>query len=498
MSYQYHGERNRFRWGSAPGDDEEERKMNYCQQQVGLREKCGVYGVYNTGDISMGSAAYLALFSMQHRGQDGAGIASTDGKTVRYHKDLGLVGDVFDAQTLKMFDKQKIAVGHVRYATSADAHAVLSVQPIVMHSKDGFLAICHNGHIVNGPALSASLRDKGVLLQSDVDSEILLHLIARRMEVGLEQAIIGMMQVVYGSYALTIMNREKLVGVRDPWGIRPLCIGKVGNSYMLASESCTFDALGGVFIRDVAPGEIVTIDESGLHSVQGKVVAEHMCVFEYVYFARADSTMCGAGVYGARYRAGQLLAKNHPVEADMVAGVPESALPSAIGYADASGIPYGQALLKNPYVGRTFIQPSQIVRENTVRLKLTPLAEQVRGKRIVLVDDSIVRGTTTIKLVETLRQAGAKEVHMRISSPPVKYPCHFGINTPNAGQLIGSKLKVEGVRKLLGADSLEYLDLDMLTSSVYDENGNGPKGFCTACFDGNYPMDLKKCKRKGC
>ena len=207
--------------------------MNYCQQQVGLREKCGVYGVYNTGDISMGSAAYLALFSMQHRGQDGAGIASTDGKTVRYHKDLGLVGDVFDAQTLKMFDKQKIAVGHVRYATSADAHAVLSVQPIVMHSKDGFLAICHNGHIVNGPALSASLRDKGVLLQSDVDSEILLHLIARRMEVGLEQAIIGMMQVVYGSYALTIMNREKLVGVRDPWGIRPLCIGKVGNSYML-------------------------------------------------------------------------------------------------------------------------------------------------------------------------------------------------------------------------------------------------------------------------
>ncbi|MBE5781631.1 MAG: amidophosphoribosyltransferase [Clostridiales bacterium] len=462
-----------------------------------MKEKCGVYGIYNNGDVAMGSTAYLALFSMQHRGQDGAGVASTDGKTVRYHKELGLVSEVFDEQILKQFDKQKIAVGHVRYGNGHQAHESLCVEPIVLHSRDGFLAICHNGNIINSAALSQSLRDRGVLLHSGVDSEILLHLIARRMEVGLEQAIVGMMQVVHGSYALTIMSRDKVVGVRDPYGIRPLCLGKLGNSYMLASESCAFDAVGGTFIRDVQPGEIVTIDAEGVHSTFGKSESEKLCVFEYVYYARADSLMGGVGVYGARYRAGQLLAKCCPVEADMVAGVPESALPSAIGYADASGIPYGQALLKNPYVGRTFIQPSQAAREKSVSLKLTPLAETVRGKRIVLVDDSIVRGTTTIKLVESLRRAGAKEVHMRISSPPVCFPCHFGINTPNPNQLIGNKMQIEDLRKLLGADTLEYLDLEMLKQSVYDENGNGPKGLCTACFDGDYPVDLKL-RKQGC
>ncbi len=381
--------------------------MNYCQQQVGLREKCGVYGVYNTGDISMGSAAYLALFSMQHRGQDGAGIASTDGKTVRYHKDLGLVGDVFDAQTLKMFDKQKIAVGHVRYATSADAHAVLSVQPIVMHSKDGFLAICHNGHIVNGPALSASLRDKGVLLQSDVDSEILLHLIARRMEVGLEQAIIGMMQVVYGSYALTIMNREKLVGVRDPWGIRPLCIGKVGNSYMLASESCAFDSIGGEFIRDVEPGEIIVINKEGLKSVKAKCGRKSsLCIFEYVYFSRPDSIVDGVSVNIARQEAGKILAREHPVEADMVCGVPDSGLDAALGFSQVSGIPFGYGLLKNKYTGRAFVYGKRELVENSVRVKMTALKESVRGKRLVLIDDSIVSGGTSAYIVKILREAG--------------------------------------------------------------------------------------------
>ncbi|MDL2224800.1 amidophosphoribosyltransferase, partial [Eubacteriales bacterium OttesenSCG-928-M02] len=286
------------------------------------------------------------------------------------------------------------------------------------------------------------------------------------------------------------------IGVRDPWGIRPLVLGKIGKSYLLASESCAFDAIGGEFIRDVKAGEIITIDKDGIHSTMGKVVRDNACVFEYVYYARADSVMDGAGVYGARYRAGQLLARMAPVEADMVTGVPESALPSAIGFADESGIPYGQALLKNPYVGRTFIQPGQLQRENSVRLKLTPLGEQVRDKRIVLVDDSIVRGTTTQNLVNILRKAGAKEIHMRISSPPVRFPCHFGINTPNAGQLIGSKLAVEDVRKRLGADSLAYLDLDMLTDSVMDGE-NGPRGFCTGCFSGEYPMDIVKCRRKG-
>ena len=466
-------------------------------REITMKEKCGVFGIYNRGNVDMGAAGYLMLFSLQHRGQDGAGIASTDGKTVRYHKNVGLVSDVFsDGAHLKMHDRQKMAIGHVRYATSTHADAVLGVQPMVMYAEDGFLAMGHNGHIVNSKALTMGLQERGVLFQSEVDSEVLMHLIARYMDAGLEKAIQEMMQVVYGSYALTIMTRDKLVGVRDPWGIRPLCIGKVGDSHLLASESCAFDAVGGEFIRDVKPGEIIIIDEDGLHSTMGRTETAHSCVFEYVYYARADSIMDGSGVYGARYRAGRQLAKVHPVEADLVAGIPESALPSAIGYADESGIPYGQALLKNPYVGRTFIQPSQVQRESSVRLKLTPLAEQVRNKRIVLVDDSIVRGTTTKNLVEMMRHAGAKEVHLRVSSPPVRFPCHFGINTPTSSQLISSQRQVEDVREYLGADTLVYLDLELLTGSVMDGE-QGPGGFCTACFDGNYCMNINKCRRKG-
>lgn len=458
-----------------------------------LHEACGVFGLYNADGLNVAEVAYMALHAQQHRGQDGAGIAATDGKSVSYHKDVGLVTDVFGDQELAQLKGKKMVMGHVRYATSASAHNMLNTQPIVMHGRDGFVALAHNGHLVNGGYLRSSMQENGQLFQTEVDSEILMHLVARDGSAGLEHGVAGMMKQVRGSYSLVMMTRDKLIGVRDPWGLRPLALGRLGNSWMLASESCAFVAVGGCYEREVRPGEIVVIDQDGLRSIQTDVAdaPTSLCVFEYVYFARSDSRINGVGVYSARRRMGELLSRVAPVEADVVAGVPDSAIPAAMGYAEASGIPFGQVLLKNRYTGRTFITAGQQMREKGVRMKLSTLRGQCMGRRIVLVDDSIVRGTNSRQLVNMLRQAGAKEVHLRIASPPVTHPCHFGINTPTTAQLIGAKQDVEQVRQLIGADSLAYLDLAGLERAV---NGDCPGGLCTACFSGEYPMPIKDTK----
>lgn len=459
-----------------------------------LAEECGVLGVYNNTGIDSAQMGYFALQALQHRGQDGAGMAVSDGKHATLIKNIGLVTDVFHPSELNALSGKKFMIGHVRYATSG-ATNVLNTQPLVMHYQDGFLALAHNGHLVNSKALSRSLRDIGVLFQTDMDTELLAHLIARSQAKDMPSKIAEMMAVVYGSYALVIMDRNHIYGVRDPWGIRPLCIGEMENgTYILSSESCALDVIGARFIRDVAPGEIVSIGPDGLHSYpQPQRSGGGICLFEYVYFARPDSTIDEVSVYRSRFRAGQLLAQVAPVEADIVAGVPDSALSAAQGYADASGIPYGDVLVKNRYIGRTFIQPGQRAREMAVRLKLSVLHGQVKDKRVLLVDDSIVRGTNSIIIAKMLRAAGAKEVHMRISSPPVRFPCHFGINTPNQKQLIGAGQSVEDVRKLLGLDSLAYLPLEKLEESVKGSSC----GYCTACFNGQYPMNLTQCRRKG-
>ncbi len=453
-----------------------------------LHEECGVFGIYNVDGLDAVNITYIALHALQHRGQDGAGIATTDGFSAYYHKDTGLVTDVFDAQTMEDLRGKKIAMGHVRYATSRSSLSVLNTQPIVMHSRDGFVSIAHNGRIVNSGELRRALLDKGQLFQTEVDAEILLHLIAQSSAGDLTRGIQRLMKEAMGAYALVIMTQDQLIGVRDPWGIRPLALGRIGENWMLASESCAFDSIGAEYVREVAPGEMIIIDQSGMRSMYSEERRPHsMCVFEYVYFARSDSCMEDIGVFASRKRMGELLSKAAPVDADVVAGVPDSAIASAMGYAEASGIPYGQLLIKNRYTGRTFITPGQASRERGVRMKLSTLRDQCKGKRVILVDDSIVRGTNSRQLVNMLRQAGAKEVHMRIASPPVINPCYFGINTPSVEQLISAQQGVEQVRELIGADSLVHLSLDDLKRAV---DPDGRCGFCDACFSGNYPMPV--------
>ncbi len=456
-----------------------------------LKEACGVFGVYNHTAMDTAHMGYFALQALQHRGQDGCGMAASSGGPATVVKNIGLVSDVFHNESMEALANKKLLIGHVRYATSG-ATNVLNTQPLLMKFLGGFLALAHNGHLVNSPAISRMLREDGVLFQTDMDTELMAHLIARSKGASMEERIAEMMQSVYGSYALVLMTRHCVYGVRDPWGIRPLCIGQLGDdTYLLASESCALDVLGASFVRDVEPGEIITIDKDGLHSyATAKRGSAGTCLFEYVYFARPDSVIDQVPVYQARRRAGQMLAVVQPVEADIVAGVPDSAIAAAQGYAGASGIPYGDVLVKNRYIGRTFITPKQQARELAVRLKLSVLKDQVKDKRVLLVDDSIVRGTNSIISARMLRNAGAKEVHMRISSPPVRFPCHFGINTPTTKHLIGANASVEDVRQNLGLDSLGYLELPLLEQSVSDLK----RGFCTACFDGQYPMDINKCK----
>ena len=455
---------------------------------MGLHDECGVVGIY--GNENAASLTYFALVSLQHRGQESAGIAVSNGQTINFHKDMGLVGDIFQQGHFENL-KGSISVGHVRYAT-AGGRTIENAQPFLNTFKLGTIALAHNGQLVNYEPLREMLEDSGNTFSSTSDTEVILKLIARNYKKGLETALVNTIQLIKGSYALCIITEDTLIGVRDPNGIRPLILGKVGNGYILASESCAIDSVNGEIIRDVAPGEIIIINKDGLKSINfGERTNKQTCIFEYVYFARPDSVIDGIPVQNARYKMGEVLAKESAVDADVVIGVPDSGIGAAMGYAKATGIPYVTGIIKNKYIGRTFIAPTQEERENMVYVKLNAITSDLKDKRVVVIDDSIVRGTTSRRLVQILKRAGAKEVHFRVSSPPVKFPCYLGIDTPSKSELISSNHEVEEICEEIGADSLAFISLkgmlDALNSSRQD-SPEGKTGFCQGCFSGIYPV----------
>lgn len=451
---------------------------------MGFHDECGVIGVY--GCENAASLTYFGLISLQHRGQESAGIAVSDGQKITLHKQMGLVSDVFHQGHFEQL-QGNISVGHVRYAT-AGGRTIENAQPFLNTFKLGSIALAHNGQLVNYEPLREMLEDAGSTFSSSSDTEVILKLIARSYKKGLEESVKNALQLIKGSYALCIMTEDCLIGVRDPNGIRPLCLGKVGNGYIMASESCAIDAVNGEYIRDIAPGETVIISKDGLKSfMPEEKIQKQTCVFEYVYFARPDSVIDGIPVQEARYKMGAALAKESFVDADVVIGVPDSGIGAAIGYSKETGIPYVTGIVKNKYIGRTFIAPTQAERENMVYVKLNALSSDLNGKKVVVIDDSIVRGTTSRRLVQILRRAGAKEVHFRVSSPPVKFPCYLGIDTPSKNELISSAHDVEEIRKEIGADSLAFISLEGMISALADCNKNA-KGFCRGCFCGEYPV----------
>lgn len=449
-----------------------------------LREECGIFGVYGKDDQSLSRLTYYGLYALQHRGQESAGIAVSDKGVIKHYKGMGLVSEVFDDDILEELQGE-IACGHVRYSTTGQSH-ITNAQPLVVKYRKGSLALAHNGNLVNADEIRSELEDMGVIFQTSIDSEVIANLIARLDEGDIVEAINRTMQRIRGAYALVIMTGDRLIGVRDPYGIRPLSLGKKDSAFFLSSESCAFDTVGVKLIRDVEPGEIVVIDGEGIHSSYVDMSRDKkLCIFEYIYFGRPDSIMNDRSIYMFRKRSGAILYREHPARADIVISVPDSGTAAAIGFSEASGIPFVEGLVKNRYVGRTFIKPKQKLREIGVTLKLNVLEDVVKGKRVVIVDDSIVRGTTSQKLVQMLRDAGATEVHFRVSSPPVQYPCHFGIDTPSRRELIGANYSVEDIRKRIGADSLGYLSLEGLREAAQGENC-----YCDACFSGNYPIDV--------
>ena len=456
---------------------------------TGLGEECGVFGAYDMDGHDVAASIYYGLFALQHRGQESCGIAVTDtaGKRkVLSRKGLGHVNDVFDEKVLSEL-KGNLGVGHVRYSTAGGTR-VENAQPLVINYVKGTLAIAHNGNLVNAIELRKELEYTGAIFQTTIDSEVIAYHIAReRLEAATaEEAVRLAMKKIKGAYALVVSSPRKMIGARDPFGLKPLCIGKRENTYFLASESCAIAAVDAEFVRDVLPGEIVTITKDGIASDMSMAMPaekQARCIFEYIYFARPDSVFDGVGVYHSRIYAGRCLAKDSPVDADIVVGVPESGNAAALGYSMESGIPYAMAFVKNSYVGRTFIKPGQSSRESAVRIKLNVLKEAVEGKRVVMIDDSIVRGTTSNLIVDMLREAGAKEVHMRISAPPFLYPCYFGTDIPSSEQLIAHNRTVDEICKVIGADSLAYLKMERLK-----EMANGLP-ICTACFSGEYPVD---------
>jgi amidophosphoribosyltransferase len=455
-----------------------------------LKDECGVVGIHSKNREEISRLTYYGLISLQHRGQESAGIAVKDNGEIRYYKEMGLVKEVFSEEILNSL-KGEISIGHVRYSTTGESF-VANAQPLVVHYKGGKIALAHNGNLVNAIKIREDLEDQGSIFQTSIDSEVIANLIARNYKTGIKESLIKSFEMLKGSFALVIIYNDKLIGARDPNGIRPLSIGKLNGDYILSSETCIFDILGADFVRDVEPGEIVIIDDNGIESVKYADEPKALCSFEYVYFARPDSNIDGVNVYKARVNAGKILAKESFVEADIVAAVPDSGIPAAIGFSQASGIPYDVALIKNKYMGRTFINPDQKSRELGVRLKLNVAKENIKGKRIVLVDDSIVRGTTSKRIIKMLRNAGAKEVHFRISSPPVKYSCYFGIDTPSKKHLVGAMMSIDEICKEIGADSLAYISIEGLINSI----GLGKENLCAACFNGKYPMEVPKMGHK--
>lgn len=462
---------------------------DYSYMDEAPREECGVFGVYDLDGGDVASTIYYGLFALQHRGQESCGIAVSDtngpkGK-VKVTKGMGLVSEVFNEENLYSL-KGNIGVGHVRYSTAGES-SINNTQPLVLNYIKGTLALAHNGNLVNTPQLRRELEYTGAIFQTTIDSEVIAYHIAReRLNTGsVEEAAARAMKKLSGAYSLVIMSPRKLIGARDPFGFHPLVIGKRNNAYILASETAALNAVDAVFVRDVMPGEVVMIDSEGIHSDSsqcGSNIAK--CIFEYIYFSRPDSRFDGVSVYNSRIMAGRILAQTHPVEADVVVGVPDSGNAAALGYSLESGIPFGMAFVKNSYVGRTFIKPKQSVRSSSVKIKLNVLPEVVSGKRVVMIDDSIVRGTTSAKIVRMLKNAGATQVHVRISSPPFLYPCYFGTDVPTGDQLIAHNNSIEQIRDMIGADSLGYLDARRLSEMI-----GGDTGYCDACFTGIYPIE---------
>ena len=476
-----------------------ENEFLYNEKDDKFHDECGVVGVYlnaeekdssgsNDSQMNAATMCYYGLYSLQHRGQDSAGICVSDGNEVKIHKQMGLVSDVFKLEHLQEL-QGNLSIGHVRYATSG-SKTIENAQPMLIQSKLGPVAVAHNGQLVNYLQLRDMFEETGAAFSSSSDTEVIVKLIARGYKKGLERALTDTIQMIKGSFALCVMTKDSLIGARDPNGIRPLCLGQVTGGWVLASESCAIDAMNGTFVRDIHPGEIVIINKDGVLSFEfGEKTSKRSCIFEYVYFARPDSIIDEIPVQEARYKMGAQLAKESPVEADVVVGVPDSGLGAAIGYSRESGIPYAMGVVKNKYIGRTFIAPTQQARENMVFVKLNALKSDLDGKRVIVIDDSIVRGTTSRRLVQILRRAGAKEVHFRVSSAPVKFPCYLGIDTPTKEELISSGHDVEEIRKEIGADSLAFISVEGMFEALRACNP-GQYGFCKGCFTGEYPMSV--------
>ena len=470
--------------------DMEEQFSEECVDS-GIHEECGVFGAYDFDGNDIASTVYYGLFALQHRGQESCGIAVSDTngpkKNIQVHKGMGLVNEVFSSENLEKL-KGNISVGHVRYSTAGSSTRE-NAQPLVLHYYKCTLALAHNFNLINALELREELEKTGAIFQTTIDSEVIAYHVAKERisSATAEEAVLAAMRKLKGAYSLIVMSPRKLIGARDPFGFRPLCIGKRDNTYFLTSETCALDTVGAEFVRDVEPGEVVTLTPSGIVSNRELCFKDSSkqarCIFEYIYFARPDAVIDGVGVYASRIKAGRFLAMDSPVEADMVVGVPESGNPAAQGYAMESGIPYGTAFIKNSYVGRTFIKPKQSMRESSVQVKLNVLKDAVKGKRIVMIDDSIVRGTTCHRIVRMLKDAGAKEVHVRISSPPFLHPCYFGTDIPSEDQLIAYGKTLDEIRDSIEADTLAYLGMERLK-----ELNNGLP-YCDACFSGNYPIE---------
>ena len=445
----------------------------------------GVVGIYSKTRNDVSKVIYYGLYALQHRGQVSTGIAVNNNGFVDHFKDLGLVHEVFPKDTMERL-RGNIGIGHVRYAT-VGATTTINAQPLVVGYKRGALALAHDGAIVNFKKVRDELEDNGAIFQSQLDTEVIANLLARYHKDSIEDALVKTLKEIKGTYGLVLMTTDKLIGARDPFGVKPLALGMIGEDYILASETCAFDTIGAKFIRDIEPGEIVVIDENGLKSMKLESSDKKLCLFEIIYFARPDSKLDSKSIYLSRIEAGRQLARESSIEGDIVIGAPDSGTIPAIGYAEESGIPYAEGIIKNRYVGRTFIEPTQELREQGVRIKLNVLKENVEGKKIILVDDSIVRGTTIKRTVQMIREAGAKEIHVRISSPPVMHSCHLGMNTASRENLIAANMTIKEIEEMTGADSLRYLSLDGLLKAVgADDN------FCTGCMSGKYPIEKEE------
>ncbi len=449
------------------------------------KEACGLFGIYAPGE-DVSRITFFGLFALQHRGQESAGIAASDGRGIRAHTDMGLVAQVFDEDSLGKLSGD-LAIGHTRYSTTGSSR-IANAQPTLVNGPWGELATGHNGNIINAQELRAELEDRGIEFKGSTDSEVMAHWLGQAPGSTWPERIRYCMNRFQGAYSMVMMTKDQLIGVRDPMGVRPLSLGKLNGGWVIASESAALDHIGSDVIREVEPGEAVIIDKDGVTSHKLVEKDSHsLCIFEHIYFARPDSIVGGKLLYSARQRMGAQLAREHPVDADMVMGVPDSAVAAGIGYAKESGIPLGEAILKNRYVGRTFIQPDQRIRELGVRLKFNAMPEVLRGKRVVVVDDSIVRGTTTPHVVNLLKKNGATEVHMRICAPPIRHPCFFGVDLATRGELLAAQKSVEEIRQFIGADSLGYLSVAGLVEAVGLPNNE----MCTACFTGKYPIPVQ-------